>query len=191
MRRPFAAVLLMLALAAPRAHGEETAVVCFNYGCSSRTVVRFDEAALAAVANAFHGVASPVAERDALAHAVGRLYALAALATPIGHDHGENVYDGGVEGSMDCIDHSSNTSEFIAIAERRGWLRHHHASARVRRGWFMSAHWTATIVEDETGARYAVDSWFLDPGEPAFVQPLGDWRSGARPPRLHWPNLGG
>jgi hypothetical protein len=191
MRGLSAAVLVVLALASPMLSAEESAVVCFNYGCASRAVVRFDEATLAAVANEFHDVTSPYTERAALARVVGRFYALAALATPIGHDHGENVYDGGVEGSMDCIDHSSNTSEFIALAERRGWLRHHHAAPRVRRGWFMSVHWTATVVEDDTGAPYAVDSWFFGPGEPAFVQPLREWRAGARPRRLHWPSVGG
>lgn len=186
MRRSPGGALLVLALLSPFAVAHEDAVVCFNYGCSTRTVVRFDEAALAAVANEFHGVATAAEERAALARAVGRFYALAALATPIGADHGENVYDGGLDGSMDCIDHSSNTGEFLGIAERRGWLRHHHAAPRVRRGWFMTVHWTATLVEDETGASYAVDSWFFDPGEPAFVQPLWQWRAGARPPRLHW-----
>jgi hypothetical protein len=190
MRSPRAGALIVLALASPLAVAQEAAVVCFNYGCNSRAVVRFDEAALAAVANEFHGVASPDAERAALARAVGRLYALAALATPIGNDRGENVYDGGIDGSMDCVDHSNNTTEFLRIAERRGWLHHHHQGERVRRGWFMTVHWTATVVEDPSGRRYAVDSWFFDPGQPAFVQPLETWRAGARPPRLYWRTVG-
>jgi hypothetical protein len=190
MRSPRAAALIVLAFASPFAVAQEAAVVCFNYGCSSRAVVRFEEASLAAVANEFHGVASPDAERAALARAVGRLYALAALATPIGNDHGENVYDGGIDGSMDCVDHSSNTTEFIGIAERRGWLHHHHRGERVQRGWFMTVHWTATVVEEPSRKRYAVDSWFFDPGQPAFVQPLETWRAGARPPRLHWGTVG-
>jgi hypothetical protein len=175
--------LLLVGLLPNPARALEEARVCFNYGCSTQALVSFEESELEAVAAEFAGVASRDDERDAAARAVGRLYALAAERTPIGQDRGENVYDDGLEGSMDCIDHSTNTTTFLAIAERRGWLRFHRVGERVQRGWFLTVHWTATLVGRDGGGRYAVDTWFLDPGEAAFVGPLEKWRDGARPAR--------
>jgi hypothetical protein len=46
-------------------------------------------------------------------------------------------------------------------------------------GW---PHNTAVLIENGTGASYAVDSWFFANGvEPAIV-PLDEWKAGWRPP---------
>jgi hypothetical protein len=175
---------LALALSGSAA-AHETATICFNYGCSTQAEVRFDERGLKTVAAEFTAVASAHDERLAVSRAVGRLYALAGASTPIGHDRGENLFDDGVEGRMDCIDHSTNTTTFLGIAERRGWLRFHRLGARERRGWFLTVHWTATLVERDGGERYAVDTWFGAPGEAAAVYTLVRWRDGARPARQY------
>jgi hypothetical protein len=189
MTRPLAWLLVLGLWPAPARAFEET-VICFNYGCRTQAPVRFEDGELAKVGAEFAGVTSDEDERFAAARAVGRFYALAGERTPIWQDRGENVYDDGLEGSMDCIDHSSNTTAFLGLAQRRGWLRFHSVGEPVQRGWFLTVHWTATLVEREGGARYAVDSWFLDPGEVAVVYPLERWRSGARPERQHVRRVG-
>jgi hypothetical protein len=150
--------------------------ICYNYGCYSRARVEFTSVQLDYLARMFAGVGDPAAERNVIARAIGRMYFFAGDTTPIWHDHGLNFYDDGVNGKMDCLDHSHNTDEFLQLLARRGLLRYHDIRTRVRRRWFVFAdHWTARIADKANGAEYAVDSWYFDPGEPASVMPIADW----------------
>jgi hypothetical protein len=45
-------------------------------------------------------------------------------------------------------------------------------------GW---PHTTAVMRERESGEAFAVDSWFLDNGEPPYIVSLAEWREGWRP----------
>ena len=167
----------------------EEAVICFNYGCRDTALVAFDEGELKQVQAQFADATTPETERAAVARAVGFLYFFAGQRSPVWRDHGGNYADDEVDGRMDCIDHSNNTTTFLDLLERRGWLRYHAVGERVERGRFLSAHWTAQIVERDGGGQFAVDTWFLDPGEPASIFPLEDWLGGAWPPgRSFWKN---
>ena len=88
---------------------------------------------------------------------------------------------------MDCIDHSTNTTTYLRLIERRGWLRFHGVGERVLRGGPFDEHWAARVVERGSNDEWVVDTWFLAPGLPAAVFPLKAWRDGARPPRVTRP----
>lgn len=180
-----ALVGLLLCVGASAALADETMTVCFNYGCASEGVARLAEPRLRAIGKGLHGARSAAEERGHLAVAIGRLYAWAGEQTPIGADHAGNVADGGAYGAMDCIDHSTTTTRFLELLARRGWLRFHHVLAPERRGWIFQ-HYTAVIEEnlpsallqaDPGSARWAVDSWYVEPGQPALVLPLEEWKS--------------
>jgi hypothetical protein len=182
MKRFFGhAALVVATLAVGLARAEEVQV-CFNYGCKDAAVVRFAPADLGEVKSLFVDVASPQAEREAIARAMGALYFHAALQTPTWRDRGGNVDDDGAEGRMDCIDHSLNTTAYLALLERNGWLRFHTVADRVTRGRFLAVHWGAQLSETAEAAQWVVDTWFLDPGNPATIYPLDEWLEGARPP---------
>jgi hypothetical protein len=155
--------------------------ICFNYGCKDVATVRFDPLDLADVKRLFADVPTPQAEREAVARAMGALYFHAALQTPTWRDRGGNIDDDGVEGRMDCIDHSTNTSAYLALLERNGWLRFHTVADRVQRGRLLAVHWGAQLRE-KAGPHWVVDTWFLDPGSPATIYRREDWLDGARPP---------
>lgn len=151
--------------------------ICYNYGCDAHARVEFKPVQIDNIARLFAGVGNAADERRVVGRAVGRMYFYAGEKTPIWHDHGQNYWDDGVRGRMDCIDHSRNTSEFLALLKRRGLLRFHNVDAREKRSlFFFAEHWTARISDIATGAEYAVDSWYFDPGEPAAVMPIADWR---------------
>lgn len=175
-----AAALAVAAVAGGSALAEEVQI-CFNYGCKDLATVRFDPLDLADVKRLFADVPTPQAEREAVARAMGALYLHAALQTPTWRDRGGNVDDDGVEGRMDCIDHSTNTSAYLALLERHGWLRFHSVADRVQRGKLLAVHWGAQLSE-KGGPKWVVDTWFLDPGSPATIYPLEEWLDGARPP---------
>jgi hypothetical protein len=176
-----AAALLAVLFAATATSAAEEVKVCFNYGCSSQAMARFEPQVMGEVKRLFVGVASPEAERAAVARAMGTLYLHAALQTPTWRDRGGNLDDEEAEGRMDCIDHSLNTTAYLALLERSGWLRFHAVSERVQRGRMFTVHWGAQLSEPG-GARWIVDTWFLDPGADATIYPLDQWLAGARPP---------
>jgi len=174
-----AALMLLLAAPLPPA----TVELCYNYGCARQAVVRFPGGILDTVGALFDDVDDPASERLAVALAMGMLARAATADAPVGADLGGNGYaESGVEGRMDCIDHSTNATRYLALMDNHGWLRFHDTGPRVlRMNYLVVAHWTATIRDRTTGTEYAVDTWFRRNGYPAVVMPLAQWKQGARP----------
>ena len=180
LRAAFAGLVLATSLGAPAADLE----VCYDYGCYRQAQVVFADADLAALRAMLEPAADAPAERSLVAQAVGRMYALAALQSPIWRDRARNGMDERhLDGAMDCIDHSTNTERFLHLLQDAGALRFHAAAGRSHRFAFLvfGEHWTATLVEIASQARFAVDSWFFEPGEAALVIGLERWRAGYDP----------
>jgi hypothetical protein len=90
---------------------------------------------------------------------------------------------------MDCIDHSTTTTRFLRLLERRGALRFHRVLEPARRG-LVFQHLAARIeeigpslmpAETEQIRRFAVDSWYVDNGRPAPIIPMELWQEGNDP----------
>jgi hypothetical protein len=182
MRRALAVCAVVAALGSAPAAAEDVSI-CHDYGCQARTTVHYSAADLDQVARVFDEARSPATERDAMARAVAWLYFYAAQQSPIWRDRGENFDDDETQpGRMDCIDHSTNTTAFLRLLERRGWLRFHAVGEPVMRGVGIDDHWAARVVERGAQGEWVVDTWFYEPGVLAAVFPLAAWRAGARPP---------
>lgn len=180
-RRRLAGVVLVALPCASAA--TERLEICFDYGCRTRQAIEVTAEDVAMLRPLFDAYLDPAAERAAIARAVGVLYRIGGRQTEIWRDRGGNLYDDDTKnGRMDCIDHSTNTTTFVGFLARQGWLVHHAPGEREERGFLLSLHWTATITERASGARWALDSWFFDPGTPAEVYPLAEWLAGRRPP---------
>ncbi|MDR0233278.1 MAG: hypothetical protein LBI31_00460 [Zoogloeaceae bacterium] len=180
----FRALLLLAAFVGFSPARAEEAVkidVCFNYGCITQWSVAFAPNALNALLRELAEAKDAESEREKLAAVIGRLYALAAEQTPVGNDKGGNYADVAVWGRMDCIDHSTTTTRFLRLIEARGGLRWHRVLEPVRRMRFFVLQHLSAVIEDAEGKAYAVDSWFVDNGEPAIILPLEDWMNGAGP----------
>jgi hypothetical protein len=166
------ALVRALALPARSAHAE-VVTICYNYGCYARTLVDHSETQLDRLHQALAAAADAKAEREAISAVIARMYAIAGEQTPVWRDKGGNYADGGENGKVDCIDHSTNTSACLRLLEAHGWLRFHEVVQPVmRRRLLTSEHWAARIRERETQADYVVDSWFFDNGHPALVLPV-------------------
>lgn len=197
-------VLFVLALVASLAlqtvQAEERVSVCFNYGCLSRADVVYSDDQLRALGLTLKQADNAEQEREAIARVIGQMLAWAGEQTPISADRGGNYADGGVNGRMDCIDHSTTSTQLLQLIERQGWLRYHRVLDIVQRKRFLLFdHFAAQIGEVDAGsgyaapgddgaasdqgirARYAVDSWFYDNGHPAVVMPLERWLAGESP----------
>lgn len=133
----------------------ESLELCFNYGCSQTVPVLFSDMELAAVRARFAGVQDAAGEREVLAQAVADLYRVAGEQSPIVADRGGNYADNGVEGRMDCIDHSTNTTRFLELMASKGWLAHHVVREPSRRSRIIFQHFSA-VVEERDDVRPSV-----------------------------------
>ena len=180
LRAAFAGLALAACLGASAAELE----ICYDYGCYRQARVVFADADLAALRAMLEPAVDAAGERALLAQAVGRMYALAALQSPIWRDRARNSMDERhLDGAMDCIDHSTNTDRFLRLLDSAGALRFHMVGPRSRRFTFLifAEHWTATLVAAQGAERFAVDSWFFEPGAPALVVTLERWQAGYDP----------
>jgi len=180
--RLFAVLLFVLAGAA---QADERVRICYGYGCLVQADIVYAEARLQDVLQALKQANDPAAERAVLAAEVGRLYAWAGEQSDIHNDRGGNYADGGIPGKMDCIDHSTSTTRLLRMLEARGGLRWHRVLEPAVRNFALifPAHYSAVIEEKTDGeaARFVVDSWFVDNGQPAVILPLDEWKKGAGP----------
>ena len=185
---------IVLLLCAAGASAEQRVTVCFNYGCLTQAEVVYADGQLRELDELFAPVQNAADERAAIAVAVGRLLAWAGEQTPVAVDRGGNYDDDGVNGRMDCIDHSTTTTRLLQMMAAQGWLRFHQVREPVLRlRFFVFAHYSALIEEvDKTSAAsaderdYVVDSWFFDNGQPAVVMPLAQWQAGEFPHGAKW-----
>ena len=164
---------------------DETVRICYGYSCLAQADIRYTEGQLGEVRRLLFATVDPEKERKTISGVIARLYAWAGEQSDIHNDRGGNYADGHAPGKMDCIDHSTSTTRLLKLLEARGYLRWHRVLEPVVRDFasVFFVHWSAVIEEKKDGeaARFAVDSWFVDNGQPAVILPLDEWKKGAGP----------
>lgn len=130
-----------------------------------------------------HPAAAAADERLAIARSIAAFEDIVGRHTGTDRDKGGNLSGFGQPGQLDCIDESTNTTTYLRLLERAGLLRWHRVLERSTRfGLFIGMpHTTAVIEETASGERYAVDSWFLDNGQPPYIAKLEAWKAGGGP----------
>lgn len=154
-----------------------TFTVCSGYECKQRDQVTLSDNQWQDIRALFTPApASAGEERAMLRRAVARMEQMAGAQSGTYADLGGNVAGSGTPGQMDCIDESTNTTAYLELFRQDGLLRWHEVRERAQRDkWIIDVHWTAVIRDIHSGQRYAVDSWFLDNGQPPYIQKLEDW----------------
>lgn len=157
-------------------------VICYNYGCSTKAQITLSATDIEQVRRMFAQATDASSERRIVSEAIGQLYILAGKQTPIWRDKGENENDGSVDGQMDCIDHANTTTAFLRFIQAQGWFKFHQVLEPIKRmRLIFLEHWTARMVENETGEEYAVDTWYFDHGHPAAILRMKEWLKGVQP----------
>lgn len=164
--------------------------VCFNWSCSTREQVTFSPKDISAVARLM-ALCTTDTLYDRIQQVRIGIWQMERLAQEqipaLGNDREINLYDKDLEGRTDCIDNASNTTTFLNVLQAYSLLP----------GWAVSApgvrhtldlervHWTAVLVDEESGLQWSVDSWFRPHGHLPFVMALSDWaadKKGWEPP---------
>ncbi len=175
-------VILLMLFSGAVVAAENEVGICYNYGCAQKATVRFDADDLVYINSFFNNADNAAAERNSIRLAIGAMSQIAGEQTPIHNDKARNNNEEDVDGRMDCIDHSQTTTAYLKFIEARGWLQFHRVLEPIRRApLLVNDHWSARIEETSSGAQFAVDTWFLDNGQPASIFPLRAWLHGAEP----------
>lgn len=160
----------------------QTLSVCYQANCLKKTSFIVSPDTRSQVGIFFSSITSAAEEREAIRHAVRRLYFEAAKHSPIASDRGGNFNDTSIKGRMDCVDHSKNDTAFITYIQQQGWLSHHQVGEIVwRNPLLINLHYASQIIDNSTGNSWVVDTWFLDFGELATVIPYEQWKDGYSP----------
>jgi len=141
---------------APVVWGATQVEVCFNYGCQAHATVEFSEAQIDEAAAGLATAHSAREERQRLAEAVGRLYRVAGTQSPIVADRAGNFADQGVNGKMDCIDHSTTTMRLLEVLQAHGLMHYHRVAPKARRTTLVLFQHFSAVVEEIGGAPQAV-----------------------------------
>ena len=161
--------------------------VCFQHGCTSTATVPLNEEVLAELSRIFAPAGDAARERAAIARGIATLERYVGSRTGTDRDRGGTFPGAFRQGQMDCIDESTNTTRYLRLFARQGWLRRHAVAVPATRlpipvGWWP--HTTAVVTELGTGTAYAVDSWFEANGQPPHIVDLDTWRGGWKPPKV-------
>lgn len=153
--------------------------ICHGYSCYYETRLDVSGQDLARLASIMRsGASSAEAERRAISRAVQYFERRSSDLLKV-RDRPKGALGHGRElGQMDCVDESTNTTRLLRFMAQRGLLRHHTVARRVSRGYLLDnrfPHFTAVIVDD-TGKKWAVDSWYEPGGGAPDIMPLERWR---------------
>jgi hypothetical protein len=156
-------------------------IACHGYGCSRRLTISVEGAWLGRARLALKGgQGSPEAERRALGDVIKAYTAYLAASFGGKPDHpGSPAQMSGVNGQMDCLDETANTTSLLLVLQDQGLLTHHVVEHPESRGFFFDGrypHFTAVIAEKRTGTAWAVDPWEKAPGQRPEILPLSQWR---------------
>ena len=158
--------------------------VCYNYGCASLAWLKLSDEQWQRLRSVFaQPAATPSEERGQIRTAIALFETMVGAMTGTASDKGGTWPGFGQSGQMDCIDESTNTTIYLRMLQKYGLLRWHSVADRATRWSLFTWPHTTAVIEERTSHRpWAVDSWFLDNGEPPFVLPLETWKDGWKPP---------
>ncbi len=158
--------------------------ICYGHTCRYTVDVSLSDEEWILVKDLFsNSDSNSVKEREQIQNAIALLESLVGEKTNTSDDMGGNFAGLGLQGQMDCIDESTNTTVYLTMLQEEGLLKWHQVNRRKNRGIFslQVPHFTAVINETDGNRDYAVDSWFLDNGHPPFIIPLNKWEQGWEP----------
>lgn len=155
--------------------------VCHGYGCQDHTQIGLSKAEWGSIQAVFRiSAPDPVTERRQIASAVALFENAVGQYTDTARDLPGTPFSLFDSSQLDCVDESINTSTYLNMLHRFGLLRWHRPSVPVRRGspYTLNIHFSGALVENISGKRYVVDSWFYLNGKKPPIVPLEVWRAG-------------
>lgn len=159
---------------------------CSGYGCSTLQRMTFKDEEWQSIIAIFNDpVTTADYERHILPQAIAMMERIIGPKTGTQNDIARSWTITLVpKGQLDCIDESINTTTYLELLQHAGYIRFHTIGKIAIRGQGMDLkflHNTATLIDNETGFEFAIDSWFRANGIDADVVSLPAWIDGWKP----------
>jgi len=158
--------------------------ICYGHSCETIKQISLTKSQWSEVTSIFSPQAkSAQAERALIAKAIAKMEDIVGIIAGTSHDLAFN-YKGlfSDEHQMDCIDESTNSTNYLIMMQNQGLLKWHTVENTKTRGYLIFG-WphTTAVIKDTQQQDWAVDSWFYDNGiEPAILT-IEKWQSGWEP----------
>ena len=163
--------------------------VCHTYTCKIQTPYTFtpkEIAELAALMKKVERSDTAYEERRAVAYAIAKIEVDVGNKLNIHDKAGMQFSASGDPTQEDCVDESTNTTSFLLVMQSNGLLKYHTVGGTMSKENMARGlatlnpvrywpHFTAVLIENKTGQKYAVDSWLFDQGENPAVVKVEDW----------------
>lgn len=158
--------------------------LCHGYSCTYKSETGFTDAEWGSV-TALFPAKDAVEERSKIGQAIATMERFSGVKTgtsadlPMAVSFKENNYQ------LDCIDETINTTHYVGFLQQAGLLKFHEITEPTHRGYFIDGRWphnTAVIKEKNSGALFAVDSFYRGNGEEPYIVPRQSWLAGWKPP---------
>jgi hypothetical protein len=161
-------------------------VVCHGFSCNYTERVALTDNEWDQVLENFKTQAqSPEEERHNISKAVAQMEQILGPKSGTENDRRRSP-NFGTKGQQDCIDESVNTMTYITFLDQENLIKYHTMGEAKTRGHIIDG-WpsnTATLIENESGIIYTVDSFFHKNGELPEVVTLDLWMTGWRPEKF-------
>ncbi len=154
--------------------------ICFNWSCARRETLIFTQNDMAHLKRLV-ALCPGQSLHDRLQQVRIGIWQMELLAQKyqplLANDLAINDFEGKIEGRMDCIDNTSNTTTYLHILRDIGELPGWTVSSPIVRSLFdfTAVHWTAVIIDTESGMPWSVDSWYRPNGHLPLLMPLQSW----------------
>lgn len=158
--------------------------VCFGGGCAGFKQASLNAAEMQNISLIFDEPSQNAQqERMKIAEAIGLLESIVGTKIGTSDDLAGTFDNSDVKGQLDCNDEAINSTTYMRLLKQNGLIVFHEIEDIRTRNFFFTGwpHTTAVIRDNQTGERYAVDSWFYDNGHVATIVPFAMWKSGYQP----------
>ena len=161
--------------------GSVTLRVCYNWSCSAQKSVTFTASEIQGVKD-FVAQCTGASLQDRIQRLRVGIWQMELVAQrhipDLANDREINEFDKNVDGRLDCVDSSSNTTTYLQVLQDLGQLPGWTVTKPVVRNVmdFYGVHWTAVVTDQASGKDWSVDSWFRPHGHLPFVMPVADWK---------------
>lgn len=150
--------------AAENSENSEKIEICYNYGCYIKQNISISKDDINHIQNTiFDNNTNAEIERKNIIKALAFLYKIAGNQTPIFRDVAGN-YNDPANGKMDCIDHSTNTFNFLQFLAKYNLLKFHKIG-QIETRYFLHlipSHYAVSISEINANKIYIIDSWYAN-----------------------------
>ncbi len=159
---------------------------CSSYGCNKIQQVSFEDTEWMSVSHIFDTpVKTAEEERETISKAIALMEKIVGPKTGTSDDIARSwMLTFMPQGQLDCIDESINTTTYLNLLLKAGYINYHDIGQIAIRGNkldFMMLHNTATLIEKDSGRSYAIDSWYRANGNPPDIVLLEEWLKGWKP----------